>query len=41
MNLEEYEIIKKAQELVRKFLHKNLLSMSQTNFEHVKFPHDK
>lgn len=41
MDLEEYEIKKRAQELVRKFLHNNLLYMSQTNFEHVEIPHDK
>lgn len=41
MTLEEYEIKKKAQKLVRIFFHKNLLSMSQTNFEYVKFPNDK
>ncbi|HCD9234523.1 TPA: hypothetical protein NEG48_001505 [Elizabethkingia anophelis] len=41
MDLEEYEIKKKAQELVRKFLHTNLFSMSQTDYLHVKFPLDK
>lgn len=41
MDLEEYEVKKKAQELVRKFLHTNLLSMSQTDYLYVKFPSDK
>ncbi|MDE5530451.1 hypothetical protein KRE43_12760 [Elizabethkingia meningoseptica] len=41
MDLEEYEVIEKARELTNKFFSKNLLSMSRTDYLHVKFPHDK